>query len=328
MRKKASRHRTTPDAPSRQRPRLRIEPGGEPPRTERRDPLAYRVAPEEAYHARAERPAAAGHARAGRRNRRRVPPVVRWNRRLRSSVRFLTFVLAVEIVWLGFTSPLLRVGNVEVAGASAFSSAKISRIASRNLNHNVFLAPVGKTASTLAALPEVQSVSVKRKLPHTIAVTVTERTPLASVSAAGQWWAVDTNGRVFRKMNAPLPNYPTLYARVSARPVLGTKLKVPAVDAALKCLAMLPGLPISQTASLHVDGRNEAWLNNASGMKIRLGPLDDAPARLAVTERLLKGPNGPEILKKVLVLDMTTPDNEVYKRRENSDAYRLTSNST
>jgi hypothetical protein len=101
---------------------------------------------------------------------------------------------------------------------------------------------------------------------------------------------------------------------------------MPAVDAALKCLARLPGLPLSRSVQLHVDARNEAWLNNANGLKIRLGPLDDAPARLAVTERLLKGPNGPEILEKALVLDMTSPDNVVYKRREATDAYRLTGN--
>lgn len=155
-------------------------------------------------------------------------------------------------------------------------------------------------------------------------MNVRERVALASVSIGGAWWALDAGGLLFRKMDAPLPGRPALRVNVSGKPVLGTKLNVPALDAALKCLVMTPRLPLPGSVTMHVDGRNEAWLNSSGGLKIRLGPLDDAPARLAVTERLLNGPDGPEILRKALVLDMATPDNEVYKRRENSDAYRLT----
>jgi len=96
----------------------------------------------------------------------------------------------------------------------------------------------------------------------------------------------------------------------------------------LKCLTRIPSLPLAGPVAFHVDGRNEAWLNNTSGFKVRLGPLDDAPERLAVTERLLKGPDGREILRKAAVLDMATPDNEVYKQRAPGAAYRLTSDNS
>lgn len=347
MKNQAQRKATVSDAPVAARPRLRVARGEEPPRAERisapsrparaprverggverperRDPLAYRAKAADAPGPRPERPAPAGQARPRVRNRRRIPPVVLWNRRLRSTARFLVFALIVEAMVLCLTSPLLRVENVTVTGATVHTPAQIRRLAGLEKSRNIFRTPVGKAENALAALPEIQSVKVERKLPRTIAVSIQERGTLASVQAAGKWWAMDAGGRLFRTMAAPVPGRPALYANVSSKPVLGTRLQVPAVDAALKCLAMLPGLPLGKSISFHVDARNEAWLNNANGLKIRLGPLDDAPARLAVTERLLKGPNGPEILKKALVLDMATPDNEVYKRRENTDAYRLT----
>jgi cell division septal protein FtsQ len=290
-----------------------------------RDPLAYRVVEAEPSGSRPVRPAATGVTRPRRKNRRRVPPITMWNGRFRALARALGLALVVEIVALCLTSPLLTLQTVKVAGAHVRTPAQIARAAGLDKRSNIFRAPMGRAEAKLAGLPEVASVHVERQLPRTAVITLQERSPLAYVNTHGHWWAMDKDGLIFRQLESPPPGRPRMMAAASSPPVLGKKLKMPAMDAALKCLARLSALPLPPAVAFHVDARHEAWLNSSDGFKIKLGPLDDAPARLAVTERLLKGPDGPQILQKALVLDMATPDNEVYKRREDSAAYRLVS---
>jgi cell division protein FtsQ len=310
--------RESPAAPPRARS-ARQTGGG------RRDPLAYRVIEAEPSGSRPARPAPTGVTRPRRKNRRRVPPVTMWNRRFRALARGLGFALFVEVVALCLTSPLLTLQTVKVDGATTRTPAQIARAAGLDKRVNIFRAPMGRAEAKIASLPEIASVRVERQLPRAALITVQERSPLAYVNTHGHWWAMDKNGLIFRQLESAPADRPRMMAAASSPPVLGKKLKMPAMDAALKCLARVSALPLSSSVAFHVDARHEAWLNSANGFKIKLGPLDDAPARLAVTERLLKGPDGPQILQKALVLDMATPDNEVYKRREDSAAYRLVS---
>jgi hypothetical protein len=72
-----------------------------------------------------------------------------------------------------------------------------------------------------------------------------------------------------------------------------------------------------------VESNGNAWLQNANGLKIRLGQLDDAPERLPLAERMLKGRNGPDLISKLLVLDLTSPGNEYTKRRPEFEQFRF-----
>jgi hypothetical protein len=172
-------------------------------------------------------------------------------------------------------------------------------------------------------LPEVASVRVERRLPDTLAVVVGERRAAASVLTKGGCWVIDPGGLVFRQVSKPLPNRPVLVVEPRGKVALGKPLPLPALSSALKCVAQLSGLPLARNVRFHVDATQAAWLNNPDGFKVRLGPLDDAPERLALTGRILNGPDGPEVMKKVIALDMTTPNSEVYRPREESGNSRL-----
>lgn len=289
--------------------------------TELSDPLARR--PVRVSSSGGATPRPTGSASGRRRNRYRVPAVVAWNRRLRTLRNYLLFILLVEGLWLGLTSPLLVVRRVDVAGATVRTSDEIRQIGRLTKPVNIFRAPTRQASKLIKALPEVANVRIERHLPATLLVRVTERTPLASVLTADGCWLMDGSGFVYRSVPAPIPDVPVLMARPTAAINIGKPLQMTAMPAALASLKQVGALPLARNIRFHVEANGDAWLQNSNGLKIRLGQLDDAPERLPLAERMLKGPNGPDLISKLLVLDLTSPDNEFTKRRPEYENFRF-----
>lgn len=126
---------------------------------------------------------------------------------------------------------------------------------------------------------------------------------------------MDGGGIVFRMIAAPLDSAPVFVMTPMSNIVIGKPLPMAALKAALVSLNGVAKLPLARNVRVHLEANGDVWLQNTNGLKIRLGQLDDAPERLPLTERMLNGPNGPDLISKLLVLDMTSPQNEYTKRR-------------
>lgn len=246
-----------------------------------------------------------------------------WNARLRGFRNLLFVALLGEALWLGATSPLLVVRKVTVTGATVRPPDEIRRVARLTKPMNLFRAPTGKAVRLLEALPEIASARVERHLPDSLAVIVNERVPLASVLTPQGCWVMDGGGIVFRSVPAPLAFVPVFAMTPAAPIVVGKPLPIAARGAALATLKGVARLPLARNVRVHLEANGDVWLQNSNGLKIRLGQLDDAPDRLPLTERMLTGPNGRDLISKLLVLDMTSPGNEYTKRRPEFQDYHF-----
>lgn len=238
-----------------------------------------------------------------------------WNARFRALRNLLVLVLIGESTFLAMFSPAFEVRRIVVSGAQVRSPKDIVRLGGLPAPGNIFRAPAERAEKRLAMLPEVASVSVERRLPRTLVVAITERKPLASVLTPTECWVMDAEGIIYRKLAGPLRGYPVLVVRPREKVILGRPLPMVALSTALECLAQIPDLPLAKNVRFHVDESQLAWLNDPDGFKVRLGPLDNAPERLAISSRILNGPDGREIMRKAIVLDVTTPNSEVYRPR-------------
>ena len=139
-----------------------------------------------------------------------------------------------------------RVRRVEILGARYASPSDI--LARMHVDTSASLwDPTGPLAKRIAANPEIEHAEVRRKLPGTLVVEVTERAPVALVPASGGFKVYDDRGVVlpidpsrvpvdlpvaaerdvplFRLLSQMRIGLPLLYARVSAaRRVNGNEL--------------------------------------------------------------------------------------------------------
>lgn len=130
-----------------------------------------------------------------------------------SAVLILGAVAAASIIFF-------RVSQVEVRGSSRYSAQEITDIAGVKVGDNLFAVRAGRVSQRLQSrLPYIRAVSVRRRLPNTLTITVTEGEALAAVALEGKWWLLDEDGKLLEQASSP----------GGAAPVTGVTPLAPAV---------------------------------------------------------------------------------------------------
>lgn len=149
------------------------------------------------------------HPKAKKRRRGRHPGLYK----ALSAVLILGAVAAASIIFF-------RVSQVEVRGSSRYSAQEITDIAGVKVGDNLFAVRAGRVSQRLQSrLPYIRAVSVKRRLPNTLTITVTEGEALAAVALEGKWWLLDEDGKLLEQASSP----------GGAAPVTGVTPLAPAV---------------------------------------------------------------------------------------------------
>lgn len=166
----------------------------------------------------------------------------------------LVGVAAFLVVSVPLWAPLImrrmeffRVRRIEILGARYAAPSDILARMHVDTSASVW-DPTGPLVKRIAANPEIEHVDIRRKLPGTLVVDVTERAPIALVPASGGFKVYDDRGAVlpidpsrvpvdlpvaaerdvplFRLLAQMRTGLPLLYARVSAaRRVNGNELQ-------------------------------------------------------------------------------------------------------
>ncbi len=160
--------------------------------------------------------------------------------RFRSSAPLLVSLLVVLVLVVAmlvvYRTSLLAVRDVQILGAGTVPAQEVREAAA--VPAGVPLASVDLTAveRRVDRLPEVRTARVERDWPHSVRVTVTERTAVAAVPTGTRYRLVDRGGVVFRTTSSRPAGLPVM---VVSRPGSTNA----ATRSALQVLANLtPGL--------------------------------------------------------------------------------------
>lgn len=132
---------------------------------------------------------------AASRQQRQAPPMTRQERRkkqnkrrrLKRSVRRALAViglvlLAVAIVAVLCLTVFFKIESITVTGSKVYDTEKVLSVCTIETGENLFLADTDKAAQQLQqALPYVYSAKIKRKLPGTVQIQVTDAAPAYAV---------------------------------------------------------------------------------------------------------------------------------------------------
>ena len=125
----------------------------------------------------------------------------RWRQRLRRLRPFLYAGLVLAFVgtglWLLLFSSVVTVRDVSVTGNSTVSSVRVRAVAKAPTGDQLARVDLGAIRARVETIPAVKSVSVSRSWPHTVVISITERTPVAVVDRGAGLQAVDDDGVLF-----------------------------------------------------------------------------------------------------------------------------------
>ena len=139
-------------------------------------------------------------------------------------ILFVLLAIAVGVglyygaTWRGFDP-----SSVTVSGNRVVPSAEILARASIAPHTNVWLQNTGAAASRIQAIPYVKNVRIRRALPASVHITVTERTPFAVLQDGSSRLLIDSDLRVLKRMTAQT-TLPLIMAKLGRSPSPGVFL--------------------------------------------------------------------------------------------------------
>lgn len=208
------------------------------------------------------------------------------SRRRRMLITAASIALFAAAVWVVFWSPVLKVREVVVVGATHVSSDEIATIAGLDDSDNLLLVSPGGVEDKVSELPWVKRARVDRKLPGTVRVKITERRPAMVLSVQDQRWTLDVFGNVLTE-GASSDKLPVLAAASVMVPEAGARLEAPEIQAALGAWRSLSSKVRDRVAAVLAPTPERITLSLDNGTQVRFGAAEALEAKNEVLEVLL-----------------------------------------
>ncbi len=242
-----------------------------------------------------------------RRNRKRLD----WHRPIRA---FCAVALILEIGYLLFFNPYLRVTHVKINGLKTLSAEQVFAEAHVPVRTNLFWMLLRQPfARRLRTDPVIAQVQPTLRLPDTLVLNVTERQPTVVLSANSSYWVLDPAGVPFRHLSALPPGVPiiTLQGTIPEDEiVLGRPLRTAWLQNTYQLLSLLAQTPNLQAAKIKVDQNANLCLNSKDNLLIKLGQADLLPQKVAIAREVLAR---DEIARHAVYIDVSCPQQPVWR---------------
>ena len=194
--------------------------------------------------------------------------------------------------WVALGSGALDVQRVAITGTTSLTAAEVKVVTHAAVGDAMLTVNVNGVRDSVAAIPAVADVTVRREWPNKIRVTVQERKPAVAVQRSNGWLLVDGSGVPFTTVaNRPARVLPLTVAAPSAHD--------PATQAALAVLKSLPNSVRQRVTALLAPTPAGVQLRLTKGVTVVWGGPEDSPRKAKALAALLHG--------KARVYDVSTP---------------------
>lgn len=179
-----------------------------------------------------------------------------------------------------YLSPVLRVHNVQVAGASQVDADRVRELASLDGDSMLHLDFAGAERQ-IAYLPLVSEVRIERHWPGTVRIVVTERQPWGYWQAGDARYVIDAEGVVLSDV-PPAEGAPVIADSNPIRLVPGDRVDLDAVRLAGTLVERVPATLALNIASFEYSVAQGLALVTDAGYRVVVGDSQDVDYKLAV----------------------------------------------
>lgn len=209
----------------------------------------------------------------------------RWRPRgTRRSVLLVIAALLVAILvfglWALLGSSWFTVSQVTVTGERTLTAAEVRSAAAVPTGTALVRVNLEAVQQRVSALKPVAHASVHRSWPHTIAITVTERKPVAVMSSADGWALIDKAGVAYRTVAKSPPGLPVIDVPSPPPPDV--------LQSAATVISSLPSALLRQVSTVRASTLDSITLQLRNGRSVLWGDAADNAAKAQVLTVLLK----------------------------------------
>jgi len=218
-------------------------------------------------------------------------------------------LVAVTLIVVVGVSGVFSTDTVEVAGVDAATARQIKTAADVPLGKPLARIDTGAIAADVAkAVPQVTSVDVQRKWPHTIRISASPRTVAANVTTAGTVRWVDPSGVVFGPADEPRRGVPSIVLLEKFSQQEQSQQQA-AVTSAITVVGALPAAAKKRVVRVEYRSADDiSVILNPRGVRVQWGSAQDSVRKAVVLAALLP--------RKAAVYDVSAPDLPTTKGKE------------
>jgi len=207
--------------------------------------------------------------------------------------KLISLLIICAAVFIGMTV-FFKVTNIRVEGSARYSSEEVAAVSGVQTGDQlIFLSSSSVVMSIKSALPYVDEVSVGRRLPGTLVITITESTPLAYVEDAGSYWLLDKSARLLENVSAAdLGSAPPLTGITPLQPEAGKVIDTGEDDGKAAYLAeMLTGLNnlglAENVTAIDISSAANPTFDYLDRFTVKLGAQTDVAYKLQMLQSVL-----------------------------------------
>lgn len=257
----------------------------------------------------------AREARVAKRRRRLLEraEVRRFTRRARHRRAAWITVAAVVVVFgasilVAVTSPLMALRTIEVRGTDRVDATALRQALSDQVGTPLARLDFDEVKRDIAGFPLIESYVTEEVPPHTLVVTVTERTPVVAVPSGKSFDLVDPAGIVVQSS----PKRPE---GVPVADVARAELGSPVFRTMTEVVLSLPSTVRNQVTDVRASTADDVTLTLGDGSTVVWGSPDSSDAKAALLAALVKDHTARNPDTKV-EFDVSAPDNGIVRAKD------------
>lgn len=217
---------------------------------------------------------------------------------------FLVFGISILVAVF---SPLMALQTIEVKGTNRVDATQLRQALSEQIGTPLARLDFEEIKRDIAGFPLIESYVTEEAPPHTLVVTVTERTPVVAVRSGSTFDLVDPAGIVVQSS----PKQP---ANMPVADIGSAKLGSPVFRTMTEVVLALPSTVRAQVTSVKASTADDVTLTLKDKSTVVWGNPDDSDAKAALLAALVKdhSTRNPGV---VVEYDVSAPDNGIIRAK-------------
>lgn len=199
-------------------------------------------------------------------------------RKRRSRLPWLLWLLGIVIVivwWSLYQSRWFLIEDLKVVGTHRLDKARVSALANVRIGEPLISVNPGRISEKLNSIPQIKSARVERGWPHSVLITVTERSPVAVAKSKKGFKLIDDEGM----LAGHIERRPKNMRLVDAKP------NTPAMKAAVQIALAIPKK--WHVATISAANSNSVIVRLTHGQRIAFGSGEQASLKVKVAGSLI-----------------------------------------
>lgn len=213
-------------------------------------------------------------------------------------------VLVVSILVAVF-SPLMALQTIEVKGTDRVDAAQVRAALSGQIGTPLARIDLDEVQQRIAGFPLIESYVTEEEPPHTLVVTVTERTPVVAVQSGKTFDLVDPAGIVVQSTTKRPDGMPVADI---GRAALGSTVFRTMTEVVLA----MPASVRDQVSGIAASTSDDVTLTMTDGSSVVWGSPDESAAKATLLAALVKDHAARDKGSKV-EYDVSAPDNGIIR---------------